>query len=217
MQEYNLKENDVFVGEIRVKDKINDTLEHLAESGKSFWRLAQSRKGTSYEKCYAEYKEGEITTSDNGLSFVSEDNIAACYMYGDVLVELDFDMNNDKFRKISNSNYVKTGGSFIEYRTTNLLVKKIYSLEKLETIRLLFEKASTLLQIQGLISGYNILKGEANFESRLRKMEFYESANLIRVIRNKYDNRYQEYLDHFDDFYKEILDFIDNEIKKKNI
>ena len=48
MQEYNLNENDVYVGEIRVEDKINDTLEHLAESGKFFWRLAQSRKGTSY-------------------------------------------------------------------------------------------------------------------------------------------------------------------------
>ncbi len=215
MQEYNLNENDVYVGEIRVEDKINDTLEHLAESGKFFWRLAQSRKGTSYEKCYAEYKEGEITTSDNGLSFVSEDDIAECYMYGDILVELDFDMNNDKFRKISNSNYVKTGGSFSEYRATNLLVKKIYSLEKLETIRLLFDKASNPTQIQGLIEGQYLCYG--NFESRLREFGFHESANLIRSIRKKYYSHCNEDRDHFDDFRKEILDFIDNEIKKKNI
>ena len=134
---------------------------------------------------------------------------------GEIRVELDFDMNNDKFRKISNSNYVKTGGSFSEYRATNLLVKKIYSLEKLETIRLLFDKASNPTQIQGLIEGQYLCYG--NFESRLREFGFHESANLIRSIRKKYYSHCNEDRDHFDDFRKEILDFIDNEIKKKNI
>lgn len=215
MQEYNLKENDVFVDEIKVKDKINDTLEHLAESGKPFWRFAQSRKGTSCEKFYAEYKEGEITTSDNGLSFVSEDDIAGCYMYGDLLVKLNFDMKDKNFKKIAESNYIQTNPRMGEYVTTNLLTEKIYSLEKLETIRLLFDKASNPTQIQGLIEGQYLCYG--NFESRLREFGFHESANLIRSIRKKYYSHCNEDRDHFDDFRKEILDFIDNEIKKKNI
>ena len=220
------------IRDYKILDKENDTLENLAinleamenqkdsidtsdQKEKSYWRFAQSEKGKSYEDFYIEFKEGKITSDKNGLSFVSNKNIAKCYMYGDLLIKLNFDIKDKKFKKIAKSNYIQTRSAMEEYVTTNLLTEKIYSLEKLETIRLLFDKASNPTQIQGLIEGQYLCYG--NFESRLREFGFHESANLIRSIRKKYYSHCNEDRDHFDDFRKEILDFIDSEIRKKDI
>ena len=73
------------------------TLQDLSKSRKTFWRFSQSKEGRSQESFFAEYWPGHITVVETGekLSFVSEDTIALCFMYGDKLTKLDFDISNN--------------------------------------------------------------------------------------------------------------------------
>ncbi len=76
------------------------TLGKLAEEEKhTYWKFSQSEKGRSIEAPYIEYIEGEIAIArdkDKLLSFVNEQNIVECYMYGDILT----DNTNKKFKEI---------------------------------------------------------------------------------------------------------------------
>ena len=79
------------------------TLGDLARSGHLFFRFSQSHPGRSVEKVYTKYIPGEIAEAkdeDKYLSFVTEETIAVCFMYGDMLTSLKFDIN-DENRKIA--------------------------------------------------------------------------------------------------------------------
>ena len=42
---------------------------------------------------------------DKYLSFVTEETIAVCFMYGDMLTSLRFDINDEKFKQIAERAY----------------------------------------------------------------------------------------------------------------
>lgn len=222
------------IRDYKILDKENDTLENLAinleamenqkdsidtsdQKEKSYWRFAQSEKGKSYEDFYIEFKEGKITSDKNGLSFVSNKNIAKCYMYGDLLIKLNFDIKDKKFKKIAKSNYIQTRSAMEEYVTTNLLPQKIYSLEEFETIKLLFDMTVDMYELNGLLEGPNYNK--QSFQKYLIKYGFFESAELVEKLERKYFDFYHQNKNNqeFIALKKEILDFIDSEIRKKDI
>lgn len=78
------------------------TLQDLAKLGKTYWRFSQSEKGRSQESCFAEYLPGHITVAETGekLSFVSEDTIALCFMYGDKLTKLNLIFQTKIFKQL---------------------------------------------------------------------------------------------------------------------
>lgn len=92
------------------------TLGDLAKSGHSFFRFSQSQPGRSLERVYAEYIPGKITEAtdkDKYLSFVTEETIAMCFMYGDMLTSLKFDLNDEEFKKIADTPFKYIGASCI--------------------------------------------------------------------------------------------------------
>lgn len=154
-------------------------LRDLADDERTYWKFTQSKPGLSYESnVFALYEEGKLTHSldkDKLLSFVSDQTIYRCYMYGDQLTKLCFDKNNPLFQEIQKLPYINKGGGLGEYETSCLLVEKIYSLREKETIRLLF---STIPSRIGNINTNWLVK----FEKNLRKFGFDESAELINQI-----------------------------------
>jgi len=164
-----------------------DTLKDLAKTQKTYWKFSQSQKGRSMESCYAEYKPGHITEAeetelDNALSFVSNEDISTCFMYGDVLNKLCFDLNNDKFKEIEDCPIKRCGNPLGEYKSAKLLVEKQYSLADLETIRLIFDMASTHKQIINLFAFYD----GKGIESFLKKWGFVESEKMIVFLRSRF-------------------------------
>jgi hypothetical protein len=165
-----------------------ETLEKLAKSNKSFWKVSQSRKGRSIEKFYTSYIEGEIVeakTQDKLLSFVEEENLAMCFMYGDTLTKFDFSLENPKFIEIKDTEYHYIGGGLGEYEAAKLLVDKNYSLKDIDTIVFLIKIAkSNDLRIL-LNPKYRIL-GRA-FLTQLQSYGYIKSLKFICWLHTKYD------------------------------
>lgn len=162
------------------------TLGDLAKSGHSFFRFSQSQPGRSLERVYAEYIPGKITEAtdkDKYLSFVTEETIAMCFMYGDMLTSLKFDLNDEEFKKIADTPFKYIGGALGEYESKYLLVDKNYSLEDANTIAKIFDyvtNTNQLCTIFGFVFG--------SLEQRLRDYQFYESEKLVRYLKKEFDN-----------------------------
>ena len=185
------------------------TLKDLAETEYTFWRFSQSQKGRSDESCYADYNTGLVTESeelelDNALSFVSNEDISTCFMYGDVLNKLCFDKSNDKFKEIENYPTKRFNNSFREYKSFKLLVEKQYSLAKLETIRMIFDMVSNNKQLYVLFA-YGDGTGLAGY---LKKWGFAESETLVLFLRSKYTTNTSK---------AEIMEWIDEYIKENKL
>lgn len=160
------------------------TLENLAGLEHTYWRFSQSQKGRSIEKFYAEYKPGKITVAENEkkLSFVNETTIANCFMYGDMLTKLVFDIRNEEFKKIMNCKVKCIGDAMGEYECCKLLPEKNYSLSDVNTIRLIF---SMVKEKKQLISIF--FHGYGNLESRLRGYGFLEAADLVHYLNEEFN------------------------------
>ncbi len=185
------------------------TLKDLAETDYTFWKFSQSKKGLSEESCYAEYKPGFVTVAEEdelnyALSFTDNENIATCFMYGDILNKLCFDKNNEKFKEIENCKIKQFSNSFKEYKSFKILVEKQYSLADLETIRLIFNMVSNHKQLVNLF-----VYGDATgIEGFLKEWGFVESENMIRFLRNKFTLNTSK---------EEVMEWIDEYINSRKL
>ena len=179
------------------------TLYDLSKSGKTFWRFSQSERGKSQESAFAEYRSGYITVADNGgkLSFVSNETIGVCFMYGDILTELNFDVRDENFQKIMDCEVNYIGNSLGEYQSEKLLTKANYSLADLSTIRMLFSMVTETRQLISLFC-YENYYGDG-FVEFLFQFGFNESALLVSYLKNKFEENI--YISP-----KEILKIIDD-------
>lgn len=183
------------ISEINVNEKVQDTeciceapktLGDLAKSGHSFFRFSQSQPGRSVEKVYAEYVPGKITEAMDGdkyLSFVTEETVAICFMYGDMLTSLKFDLNDEEFKKIADTPFKYTGNLLGEYESKYLLVDTNYSLEDVNTIVKLFDYVTSTEQ---LITIFFFTNG--SLEKRLHDFKYYESEKLVKYLKNEFQN-----------------------------
>lgn len=161
------------------------TLGDLAKSGHLFFRFSQSQPGRSVENVYAEYIPGKITEAmdeDKYLSFVTEETIAICFMYGDMLTRLKFDLNDEEFKKIADTPFKYTGNCLGEYESKYLLVDNNYSLEDVNTIVMLFDYVTSTKQ---LITIFKFVFGP--LEKRLHDFKYYESEKLVKYLGEEFD------------------------------
>ena len=161
------------------------TLGDLARSGRSFFRFSQSQPGRSFEKVYAEYIPGKITEAkdeDKLLSFVTEETIAVCFMYGDTLTSLKFDLNDEEFKKIADTPFKRIGNSLGEYESKYLLVDNNYSLEDINTIVKLFDYVTSTAQLVVIFKF-----GFGSLDERLHDFGYYESERLVKYLKAKFE------------------------------
>lgn len=167
-----------------MKEKIC-TLKDLARKKHTYWRFSQSEKGKSIERVYAEYKPGKITIAQNEqkkLSFTDERTIAYCFMYGDLLTKLVFDIKNKEFRKIMNCKVKFIDESLGEYESCKLMTEENYSLSDINTIRRFFSMVNNKKQLISIFYG-----GYGNLESRLNQYGFAETAELVHYLGKEFD------------------------------
>lgn len=161
------------------------TLGTLAQSGHTYWRFSQSEPGRSIENAFAEYKPGEVTCAEDKekyLSFVDETTIAKCFMYGDMLTKLVFDLDDEKFDEIKDCEVKYTGNSLGEYECCKLLTEKNFSLCDIETIKLMFSMVNNNQQFATI---FKHIFGD--LESRLISFGFVESANLVHYLKMHFE------------------------------
>lgn len=161
------------------------TLKDFALLGHSYWRFSQSEERRSVEGYYAEYKPGVITYAadkDKFLSFVNDITIASCFMYGDMLTKLVFDVNNEEFKKIQSCKVKVIGGMLGEYESKKLLPEINYPLSDLTTIRLIFSMVQNNRQLCTIF--YNRF---GDLECRLRKFGFTESAEMVHYLKEEFE------------------------------
>lgn len=170
-------------------EKGNETeetiLKSLANDGHTYWKFSQSQKGRSIEPVYIEYTPGKIVVAkddDKFLSFVNEDNIARCYMYGDQLTKFTFDMGDAKFQTISDEKYIYRGGGLGEYESRRLLTEENYSLNDINTIIMLIKMIKKPMDF---FSFYKSSIG-ANLKERLKSYGYNESVDFLEYIENNY-------------------------------
>lgn len=166
--------------------KKSKTLGDLAKSRHLYFRFSQSQPGRSVEGVYTKYISGEIAEAkdeDKYLSFVTEETIAECFMYGDMLTSLKFDINDEKFKSIADTPFKYLGGALGEYESKYLLVDNNYSLEDINTIIMLFDYVKSTRQLSTI---FGFIFG--SLEQRLHDFGYYESENLVRYLREKFDN-----------------------------
>ena len=182
ISEMNVSEKMQGAGEMHEEPK---TLGDLARSGHLFFRFSQSHPGRSVEKVYTKYIPGEIAEAkdeDKYLSFVTEETIAVCFMYGDMLTRLKFDINDEKFKQIADTPFKYLGGALGEYESKYLLVDNNYSLEDINTIIMLFEHVKSKRQLS-TIFGFSF----GSLEQRLHDFQYYESENLVKYLRGEFE------------------------------
>ncbi len=161
------------------------TLGDLAKSGHLFFRFSQSQPGRSVEKVFAKYIPGKITEAineDKYLSFVSEETISICFMYGDMLTSLKFDLNDKDFNKIAHIPFKYLGNSLGEYESRYLLVENNYSLKDVNTVVMLFDYVTSNRQLHTIF--YFIF---GSLEQRLHDFGYYESEKLVKYLREEFD------------------------------
>lgn len=189
-----IRKRKLDISEMNVSEKIQDTEEmreepktlgDLAKSGHLFFKFTKSQPGRDIDKAYTKYIPGEIVEAkdeDTYLSFVTEETIAECFMYGDMLTSLKFDINDEKFRQIADTPFKYVGGALGEYESKYLLVDNNYSLEDISTIIMLFEYVKNTKQLCTIFcykSGF--------LERSLHNFQYYESENLVRYLRGEYE------------------------------
>lgn len=197
-----IKNNKVNYTENENKNPV--TLGDLAKSGHSFFRFSQSQKGRSVEKVFTEYIPGKITEAkdeDKYLSFVTEETIATCFMYGDMLTSLKFDLNDEEFIKIADTPFKYIGGALGEYECKYLLVDNNYSLEDVNTIVKLFDYVTSTTQ---LITIFMFSFG--SLEQRLHNFQYYESEKLVKYLREEFEKNIYISPEDIRELIKEYMD-----------
>lgn len=189
------------------KDKV--TLKDFAKTGLTFWRFSQSEPGRSVEPYFGQYIPGVISTakdSEKKLSFVDEEHIGKCIVYGDMLTRLNFDLNDKNFQVIGNCEIKRNGNSFNEYECEKLLPAENYSLEELSTLKKVIQMAKSHVDFVGMCAN-DTNKGK--LWQVLKSYGFNHSSNVMKQIRSALDkNPYftqEEALELIDKYIKEYL------------
>lgn len=175
------------------KEEFQETLGDLAKTDHTFYRFSQSSPGRSVEKVFAQYIPGQITEAENNekyLSFVTEETIASCFMYGDMITQLNFNLDDEAFKKIANTPVKYIGHTLGEYESKYLLVEQNYSLSNIRTIEMLFD----LVQNNGqLISLFYSSCG--SLEQRLHEFGYRKSEKLVGELGKIFEANNQISLD----------------------
>ncbi len=165
-------------------------LEELTNSEKTYWKFSQSVSGRSCEKFYTDYQEGKISEAkddDVWLSFVGEEDIVKFVGYGDVLTKICLDKNNKDFQKICKSKVkIRRAASSIIYECKYVLVEKNYTLDKKESIRLIFSMC-TDFDIPFLLGRYNSGLTECDLVKKCEKFGYKDSLMLLKYLSKKID------------------------------
>lgn len=190
-----------------LQDKV--TLKDLAKTGLTFWRFSQSEPGRSVEPYFEQYIPGVISTAKNSekkLSFVDEEHIGKCIVYGDMLTRLNFDLNDRNFQAIENCEVKRVGYSFKEYECDNLLPAENYSLEDLDTLKMLIQMTKSHVVFVSMCAN-DTNKGK--LWQVLKSYGFTHSSNVMKQIRSKLDRQpnftQEEALELINKYIKEYL------------
>lgn len=168
-----------------VKDKV--TLKDFAKTGLAFWRFSQSEPGRSVEPYFEQYIPGVISTAKNSekkLSFVDEEHIGKCIVYGDMLTRLNFDLNDKNFQAIENCEVKRVGYSFEEYECDKLLPAENYSLEDLDTLKMLIQKTK---RHEYFVRTCATDTHKGKLWQVLKSYNFTHSSNVMKQIRSALD------------------------------
>lgn len=160
-------------------------LEQLSHSDHTYWKFCQSEKGRSEECHFAEYEVGKITIAkdiDKQLSFVEDNNVAMCYMYGDILVKLSFDGSNPLFNEIKDCPVRYIGCGLGEYETEKLLPEKLYPLNRVESIRKIFELTTQKRDLFAIFCG-----NTHNLSYYLNSYGFFETYRLLECLTQEFE------------------------------
>ena len=189
------------------KDKV--TLKDFAKTGLTFCRFSQSEHGRSVEPYFGQYIPGVICTakdSEKKLSFVDEEHIGKCIVYGDMLTRLNFDLNDRNFQAIENCEVKRVGYSFEEYECDNLLPAENYSLEDLNTLKMLIQMTKSRVVFVSMCAN-DTNKGK--LWQVLKSYGFTHSSNVMKQIRSKLDRQpnftQEEALELINKYIKEYL------------
>lgn len=177
-------EESIDVNDTETRD-FPKTLGDLARTSHSFYRFSQSAPGRSVENVFAEYVPGQITEAkdtEKYLSFVTEETIASCFMYGDMITRLNFNFSDENFQKIANTPIKYIGNVLGEYESKYLLVEQNYSLKDITTIEMLFELVQNNSQLIRLFNFHG-----DSLDQRLQKFCFTESAQLVKDLKKEFN------------------------------
>ncbi|PWE82447.1 hypothetical protein [Agathobacter rectalis] len=161
------------------------TLGDLAKTDHLFYRFSQSSPGRSEEKVFAQYIPGQITEAKDNekyLSFVTEKTIASCFMYGDMITRLNFNLDDEAFKKIANTPIKYIGNALGEYESKYLLVEQNYSLRDITTIEMLFELVQNSSQLNSL---FYFTYG--SLDQRLHEFGYKESEQLVKYLKEEFN------------------------------
>ena len=190
-----------------MKDKV--TLKDFAETGLAFWRFSQSEPGRSVEPYFGQYIPGVISTAKDNekkLSFVDEEHIGMCILYGDMLTRLNFDLNDKNFQAIENCEIKRNGNSFNEYECEKLLPAENYSLEELSTLKKVIQMTKCHKYFVSMCST-DTDKGK--LWQVLKSYGFTHSSNVMKQIRSELDRQpnftQEEALELIDKYIKQYL------------
>ena len=156
---------------------------NLVDTGHTYWKFTQSVSGRSEEPWFATYNEDGITEADKAstycLSFVEDEYVGRCFMYGDTLTKLCVDSSLEEFRQIEKEPVSFVDGSQLgEMRCSKVMVEKNYSLKNKESIKLIFENSN----YGSIIRLLSYRSSAGTFESRLRNWGYIDSADLVREL-----------------------------------
>ena len=170
-----------------LQDKV--TLKDLAKTGLTFWRFSQSEPGRSVEPYFEQYIPGIISTAKNSekkLYFV--------------------DLNDRNFQAIENCEVKRVGYSFEEYECDNLLPAENYSLEDLDTLKMLIQMTKSHVVFVSMCAN-DTNKGK--LWQVLKSYGFTHSSNVMKQIRSKLDRQpnftQEEALELINKYIKEYL------------
>ncbi len=163
------------------------TLKDFAKTGLTFWRFSQSERGRSAKFHFEQYIPGVISTAKDRvkkLSFVDEEHIGMCIVYGDTLTRLNFDLDDPNFKTIENYEVKKIGNLFGEYECEKLLPAENYSLEELSTLKMIIQKTKRHEYFLRMCVAET---HKGNLWQVLKSYRFTHSSNVMRQIRNAFD------------------------------
>lgn len=188
-------------------DKI--TLKDFAQTGCTFWRFSQSEPGRSVEPYFEQYIPGVISTakdSEKKLSFVDEEHIGMCILYGDMLTRLNFDLDDKNFQAIESCEVKRNGNFFEEYECEKLLPKENYSLEELSTLKMIIEMTN---HHEYFVRMCATDTNKGKLWQVLKSYGFNHSSNVMKQIRCELDRQpnftQEEALEIIDKYIKQCL------------
>lgn len=106
-------------------------------------------------------------------------------MYGDMITRLNFNLDDEAFKKIANTPIKYIGNAFGEYESKYLLVEQNYSLRDITTIEMLFELVQNSSQLNSLFY-FNY----GSLDQRLHEFGYKESEQLVKYLKEEFNKTF---------------------------